>query len=389
MADVLLIEPCDFCQFPVGGQLSFAKHMMRAFGSRLALVGICTDDTPVGRWCTKSFDGVQYNFLAIAQRTPSDRRPFIPARMKAYLHIKKYKRQIMTAGIESAFIQAPEVLMAVSDWGWDSLCFRSAGLKNPLVLGRYAWGKLFARTFLEVWVHSLKKANVILAAADDRLIDDFVTSTGGKLTRSMITKFPTRVDTSLFRPTSMCAARKALDIEQEMPLIVNCGRINNAKGWKFLCDAFRIFLRNHNNARMAFVGDGEDRQRLQEYIRDRDLTPYVEITGFRPPNQVAEFLNAANIVVVGSYHEGWSVAMLEALACGKPIVSTDVSGARDMIIGGTNGFILEGHDPKRFADAMLRALSLEECEQTSLRLAEKYALKNLARDLGAHWKPAT
>lgn len=387
MPDVLLIEPCNFEDFPTGGQLSFAKQMIKAFGPRLALVGICTDSTPVGRWITKCFDGVEYQFLAVGRMIASSHKPVIPARMKAYVQIKKCKKQIMAAGIRYAFVRAPEALMAVSDWGWDSLCYCCPGLKNPLVMARYAWGKLLAGIFFEIWVHSLRKVDVILAAADDRLIDAFVASTRGRLTKDMVIKFPTRVDTSLFRPIPKCVARKALNIDEEIPLIVNCGRINNVKGWKFLCDAFRIFLRSHNNAQMVFVGDGEDRQRLQKYIYDYDLTPYIKITGFKPTNQVAEFLNAASIVVVGSYYEGWSLAMLEALACGKSIVSTDVSGAKDMILEDGNGYIIEKRDPKCFAEAMNRGLALTETEKISLRLVKKYALKNLARDLGTLWKP--
>jgi glycosyltransferase involved in cell wall biosynthesis len=79
--------------------------------------------------------------------------------------------------------------------------------------------------------------------------------------------------------------------------------------------------------------------------------------------------------------------MLEALACGKPIVSTDVSGARDMIVEGANGFVVDGCDPKRFAETMVRALSLREHEQTSLRIAERYAPTKLAKDLGILWSP--
>ena len=83
MPDVLLIEPCNFEDFPTGGQLSVAKNMMRAFGSRLALVGISTDDTPIGRWVKRKFDGVEYDFFAIGRWIPSSRKPFVPARIKA------------------------------------------------------------------------------------------------------------------------------------------------------------------------------------------------------------------------------------------------------------------------------------------------------------------
>ena len=81
------------------------------------------------------------------------------------------------------------------------------------------------------------------------------------------------------------------------------------------------------------------------------------------------------------------MAMLETLECGKPIVSTNVSGAKDMIRQGQNGFVVEKRDPAEFAKGMGDALKLQGSQQISLGIAENYALKNLARDLGALWKP--
>lgn len=387
MPNVLLIEPCDFREYPIGGQLTFAKQMMAAFGNQLALVGACTDSTPIGSWIDKFIDGQTFKFFSTNRWTKTAERPLIPRRLSAYIHLRRNQRAILSLGVRNAFVRAPEALLAVSDWGWDSLCYFFPGLTNPLAIPRYALGKLLARTFFDAWIRSTTKADVILAAADERRIDAFVSCTGGKLTKNRIVKFPTRVDTSIFRPMPKCVSREILNIDKEIPLVVNCGRINHAKGWEFLCDAFRVLLRNRNNAHMVFVGDGEDRPKLQRYIRDHDLVNNVKIAGFRPANQVRDFLNAADVVAVGSYYEGWSLSMLEALACAKPIVSTDVSGAKDMIVEGENGFIIENRNHKCFAEAMNRALFLPEAKKISLRMAEKYAVKNLARDLRSVWEP--
>ena len=277
--------------------------------------------------------------------------------------------------------------MVVHKWGWNSICYWCAGLGNPLDMPRYRWGKLLAGLFFKKWITSLAKVEVILAAADDKSIDAFVSRSGGILARDRVIKFPTRVDTSVFRPINKATAGKEVGIDQNDLLVVNCGRTNAVKGWDFIMEAFKLFHEKDPAAKLVYVGDGEDRPSLEQAINKFGLGQSVTVTGFQPPEIVAKYLNAADLCVVGSHMEGWSVAMLEALACGKPIVSTDVSGARDMILEGGNGYIVEKRDPNCFAEAMNRSLALKEAAKISLRLADKYALKNLVRELGELWKP--
>lgn len=387
MPDVLLIEPCDFERYPVHGQLSVAKQMMNAFGPRLGLVGICTDNTRIGRWVKKNIDGVEYNFFAVGRRIPTSSKPFIPARMKAYLQIRRYRRQILAIGIKSVFIQASEVLLAVKDWGWNSVCYRLAGLNNPLVMPRYSWAKLFAGPYGKRFLSALASVDLVLASGDRNAIDEFLANSAGLFSQERVIQFPTRVNMDMFHPIPSEYARRAIGMKGRGPLVVTCGRINWVKGWEFTIESFRLFREIRPEATLTFVGDGEERPRLERKIDQHGLTSCVKITGFLPPEQVVSHLSASDLYIVGSLKEGWSVATLEALACGKPIVSTAVSGARDMIVEGGNGYIGEKRDPKCFADAMNRALALKDADKISLRVAEKYALKYLARDLAVLWKP--
>lgn len=267
------------------------------------------------------------------------------------------------------------------------MCYCCAGITNPLINPRYQWGKLFAGVFYRKWVGALADADLILAAADTKAIDTLVAGSDGKLRRDSIVHFPTRVDTSVFRPMSKTAGRKALGFEGCKPLLINCGRLNRVKGWKLILDSFVILSQSLGDARLVFVGDGEDRTKIERYASNLGLSDSVTVTGFLPPKDVARYLNAADVCVVGSHHEGWSVAMLEALACGKPIVSTDVSGASGMVHDGENGFVVPVRDSKISADAITAAMKLETSKEHSVAIAERYAIKNLARDLAAIWKP--
>jgi glycosyltransferase involved in cell wall biosynthesis len=170
-------------------------------------------------------------------------------------------------------------------------------------------------------------------------------------------------------------------------VFVNPGRISHLKGWELLLDAFEEFLRRHCDSLLFFVGDGEDRSRLQAQIETRGLNSLVKITGFQHQGQVASYLNAANVLVFGSFVEGWSVAMLEALACGKAIVSTEVSGAKSMIRPGQNGFIVEDRNPLKFADAMEKALGLRDATNISISIASGFELTRMGETLARVWSP--
>lgn len=385
--DCLLIDFCDFESFPPGGQLSFAKQMISVFGERLALVGIATDDTPVGRWLERDISGKRLQFFNIGQRVAASRKPFIPDRLVGFLALSWFSKAILSLGIRNAFVQRPELLIVVSKWGMGSLCYRFPGVENPLAMPRYVWGKRIARLFDENHFRALNRTDVILACADEKAIDGLIKRSGGKLDRERVIQFATRVNTETFRPVDRTEARQSVGILQDHPVVVSCGRINRVKGWDFVLKSFKRFLEERPGAQLFFVGDGEDRDLLRREIDHIELEQHVNITGFQPPEVVAHYLNACDVVVVGSHREGWSIAMLEALACGKPVVSTDVSGARELIVDGENGFVLIGRNPEEFAKAMSTALDMKSTQKTSLGISSKYALTNLEKDLGSIWKP--
>lgn len=78
--------------------------------------------------------------------------------------------------------------------------------------------------------------------------------------------------------------------------------------------------------------------------------------------------------------------MLEALACGKPIISTNVSGAKEMIINRENGFIVKDRNPNTFAKYIKKTNELKNSQETSLNIVKKYALNNLKKDLDNLWE---
>ncbi len=362
--------------------------MLKSFGNRLALVGISTDDTtPVGEWVEREFYGIKHLFFSIGKLQSGTQKPLIPMRFSVFIKIKKFRKKILSLNIKNAFVQSPELLIATASWDWNSLCFIFHGVKNPLEMPRYKWG-IYLKHFYNWKVFSaLNKADLILACADEESIDELIKESKGRL-RKNITQFATRVDTDIYFPVDREIARSILEIPIDLKLIVNIGRINKVKGWDFLLESFQKYLEKSNSkAIFKFIGDGEDRTNLQDFINVLSLQDAVQITGFLEPSQVALYINASDLCVVGSYFEGWSISILEALACGKPIVSTDVSGARQLILDGKNGFVSLSRNPVHFAELMSLALEIKDAKSISLDIVNKFSLKSLPKDLGDLWKP--
>jgi glycosyltransferase involved in cell wall biosynthesis len=385
--DCLLLEGCDFERFPAGGQLAVARQLMAAFGPRLALVGIATGDEPVGRWVERTIDGQAFRFFATGRRTPEAARPLVPARLSRLAGLVRHRRAILSLGVRAAFTQAPEDLIAVAGWGLDRLCYCFPGVENPVARARYPWARPLASLHDRLLFRALRRADAVLASADEEAILGLVSRSGGALTRSRVRPLPTHYDERVFYPVPRGEARERVGAADADPLLVVVGRLNHVKGWDLVLPAFARLASTRPGARLPLVGDGEDRPSVLEEVRRLGLEGRVVITGFLPPSDVSAHVNAADLVVVGSRREGFSVAMLEALACGKPLVTTEVSGARTLVQEGRNGFVVPGRDPERLARALADALALDPraVARESLRVARGYALGELPGRIRAAW----
>jgi glycosyltransferase involved in cell wall biosynthesis len=374
---------------PRGGQARFAKQMLHAFGDRLAVAGVTNENLPLRRWFDRPFEGKKVKFFNMGRIPQNTKKPIIPGRLAVYYYAKMSMPIINSIEVKNLFIESPEVLFAAANYKWDSVCYRFAGVNNPVSNSRYKWARLFGEFFEKKMFLDLKKINVdtMLASADYRSITDMVLRSKGLLDKNLIHHFPTRVDTDSFRPLSKKEKRKELKLDNDKIIIVTCGRLSWIKGWDLILDAIVFLKKKGKDFQVIFVGDGEDRSKLVQKAKELGIEKNVLITGFIPNPEVTSYLNAADLCVVASYKEGWSLAMLEMLACGKAIVSTDVSGANDMILSGHNGFVVKERNPKIFADAISKALDLENAAEVSFKVAGLYSTKTIASHLGRLWKP--
>jgi glycosyltransferase involved in cell wall biosynthesis len=139
------------------------------------------------------------------------------------------------------------------------------------------------------------------------------------------------------------------------PTLVHFGRVRRYKGIDVVIRAFALARRSLADARLLIIGDGPELPRLRALVRRLGLADAVEFTGRMGAEAMVERLNRCHVFLNASPKEGWGLTVVEANACGVPVVGSDRPGLRDSIQDGVTGFLASADDPASFAR---RALDL-------------------------------
>lgn len=146
--------------------------------------------------------------------------------------------------------------------------------------------------------------------------------------------------------------RAELGLAPEDVVIGKIARLFHLKGHTDVITAAKEVVQQNPQVKFLFVGDGILRESLQRQIDEAGLTKHFVFTGLVPPARIPELLGAVDLLVHASLREGLARALPQALIAGKPVVSYDVDGAREVCITGQTGFLV----PPRDISALARAL---------------------------------
>jgi glycosyltransferase involved in cell wall biosynthesis len=138
--------------------------------------------------------------------------------------------------------------------------------------------------------------------------------------------------------------------------LICVGRLCEQKGQLLLIDAARQLLARGTKFELVLAGDGEMRGELETLIARYNLQDIVRITGWISSDQVREELLAARALVLPSFAEGLPVVIMEAMALGRPVISTFVAGIPELIDPGQQGWLIPAGDTAALASAMQACL---------------------------------
>lgn len=146
--------------------------------------------------------------------------------------------------------------------------------------------------------------------------------------------------------------RRELGLLPDQIVIGKVGRLFPLKGHEFVLRAAKAVIARCPNVRFLFVGDGSLRQQFEAELTANGLRDFFVFAGLVPPSQVAELVQAMDIVVHTSVWEGLARVLPQGLIAGKPVVSYDTDGAKEVVIPNETGYLLPSQSIAELSNAL-------------------------------------
>jgi glycosyltransferase involved in cell wall biosynthesis len=218
-----------------------------------------------------------------------------------------------------------------------------------------------------------KKAQGVVAVSDG-VADDFARVTG--LRRARIRTIYNPVVTPALSVLAQAPLSHPWFVAGEPPVVLGVGRLAAPKDFPTLIQAFAR-IRSTRPARLLILGDGEKRSELNAWVHRLGLTADVSLPGY-VDNPFA-YMHRCSAFVLSSAWEGLPTALIEAMACGAPVVSTDcLSGPAEILTGGRYGQLVPVGDPEAMAAAVITILNEKPDTAATRRRAEAFSTESSA-----------
>jgi len=182
---------------------------------------------------------------------------------------------------------------------------------------------------------------------------------------------------------------EAFWLPHQAPVVGNVAALVPHKGQRYLVDAAHLVVQNVPDARFIILGDGELREHLEKQVHEHHLEKHVLLPGFR--TDVLGCIKGFDLFVMSSVTEGLGTSLLDAMACGRPIVATRAGGIPEIVEDGVNGALVPPRDAASLAAAIVRALKDEGWrrrmgEAGLARVRERFTVDRMVSETAAVYK---
>ena len=191
----------------------------------------------------------------------------------------------------------------------------------------------------------------------DAMTDQYVAAGVASRERFVTIYSGMEVEPFLHPPRSPEEVREELQIPAEAVVIGKIARLFPLKGHEFVLEIAPRIVERHPHVIFLFVGDGILRADYERRIAAAGLQAHFRFTGLVPPRRVPELVNAMDIVVHTSLREGLARVLPQGLISGKPVVSYDIDGAREVCISDETGFLLPPESTAELAEALSKLVA--------------------------------
>ena len=173
-----------------------------------------------------------------------------------------------------------------------------------------------------------------VVCVSDSVKQSFVEHTG--LADSAVTIYNPIDKAQILRKAQLPCPKKA---DPQKFTMVSIGRVNPEKGYGRLCEVIQKLVPDYPNIELWILGEGLEFDKIKQFISQNHLETYIHLLGFQ--DNPYHYLNQADLFVSASFTEGYSLVLAEAMVLGKPVLSTDTVGPRNILSGGKYGYLAE------------------------------------------------
>ncbi len=183
------------------------------------------------------------------------------------------------------------------------------------------------------------------------------------------------VDLARFTPMPILQMKEALGVDHTVPTVGMFGRLAPEKGYRTAMQAIKCITKVYPEVTLLIVGDGRERQDLEQYADFLGIGSHVRFEGFVP--DIVLLMSACDLVLVPSIKEGFGLAAVEAMALERPVIAAAAGGLCEIVIDGETGILVPPENPEAMASALVDVLSkpsraLEMGEKGRRRVFERF-----------------
>ena len=339
-----IIDPSDYSRGKkFGGSSGFIRNILPHLQShQVTIFGIGLNSTVP--WQTVVLEN-NIKFIPVCNlKFPST----IPMRLKCLSNYFHNRKRILNSGMDLLYVHSPECCLPFLYNNSDvPVIYHQHGSANPVVRSKYAYGRnTFFQNLFEITAKIIYKRAAWIIAIDQQCFSQAVQNGAGE----KATLLMNAVNMKQFYPNNelRLETRKRLGLNDDKFAIIYAGRLEKAKGADKLLACIPFMKAEGISFHIFLAGEGTYRPVLEKYVVDNQYDEWVTFLGQVPHGNLPVYYNMSDLLVLPSEMEGVPMVILEALACGTPVVASQVGGIPDIVTQGVNGAVLNDLSPRIF-----------------------------------------
>jgi len=300
--------------------------------------------------------------------------------LKKMKYLKNYLIDNRIQIVHSHFQIGSLIALFLKSSSRDLRLVRTAHISKEWGNGIMAWiGRLLFTNFIFPLAFDIEVgvSQDIVSQISQRPINKILQKTAKLIYNALPEKF--------FTEQFIIETKKRIELStryEESYIIGSVGRLTKRKGYRYLIEAFSTVIKKYPNLNLILVGDGEERPFLEKQIKCLNLSGKVFLVGQQPDS--VQWIRKMDLFVLPSLQEGLPTVVLESMICGTPVISTNISGTRELIKDGETGLLVEPANPLALSTAIEHLLTnpilRRQIAEKGFEMSRKFSLHNSVKE---------